>query len=113
MPQEINQQEITTVLKDIAASLRALIQPQIESRLSHFFPSSEEMLAYKLSDGTRSTRAISDIVGASHMTIGNWWRKWEEDYSIIESLGKNKPYKAKYSLSKLAIMFGKENNDGK
>jgi hypothetical protein len=32
--------------------------------------------AYELSDGTRSTRTIGEMVGVSPKTISNWWQRW-------------------------------------
>jgi hypothetical protein len=32
--------------------------------------------AYELSDGSRSTRAIGEMVGVSSKSISNWWQRW-------------------------------------
>jgi len=91
----------------LLATLSIIAQPDIEKRLNHIFLSSAELLAYKLSDGKRSSKEIGDQVDVSHTTITNWWKKWEESYKIVETFGYRNPYKAKYSLPELVNLFGR------
>lgn len=109
-------QELHTLNKthsEILATLLLLAHPEIEKRLSHIFLNPIEFQAYKLSDGKNTSTDIGNLVKVSHTTITNWWKKWEEDYGIIETSGYRNPYKAKYSLVELALLLGKQRDNEK
>jgi hypothetical protein len=83
--------------------LRILAYPEIERRLAHVFTSSKEMLVYELTDGERSTRDIELSCGVSKDAVSDMWKKWGND-GLAQSTGPKRPYKAKYSLAKLALL---------
>ena len=94
----------------ILSTLSLLVQPEIEKRLSHIFTTPGELLAFKLSDGNTSSADIAQQINVSRTTIANWWQKWEENFSIVETSGYRNPYKAKYTLVELALLFGQSVN---
>ncbi len=93
--------------KDISHSLDVLIRSEVETRLTHIFNDGNEILVYQLSDGKRSTSEITKFLDVSRMSISRLWKKWEEELGIVETDGFRKPYKAKYTLEELALLFGK------
>ena len=92
---------------EISTTLKVLARQMIEKRLSHIFEDSEEILIYQLSDGDRTTGALEKLVTGSKMTISRLWKKWEE-LGIVETEGYRNPYRAKYSLEELSLVYGKQ-----
>lgn len=92
---------------EISTTLKVLVRQEIEKRLSHIFEDNEEILIYQLSDGKTPTSEISKHVAASTATISRLWQKWEENYGIVETAGYRNPYRAKYSLEELVLLFGR------
>ena len=92
---------------ELVSIFTILVQPEIEKRLSHIFSNPDEFTVYMLTDGKNSSVKISEIVNVSSTTISRWWQKWDEDFHIVETAGYRNPYKAKYSLIELTILFGK------
>ena len=93
--------------KDISYSLNILIRSEIETRLKHIFNDGSEILVYQLSDGKRPSSEIAEFLGVSGMTISRLWKKWDDEFGIVETKGYRNPYKAKYTLGELALLFGK------
>ncbi|MCW4050098.1 MAG: hypothetical protein NWE89_10230, partial [Candidatus Bathyarchaeota archaeon] len=64
---------------------KLLAKPRIIDLVRNNLNSDLELLIYELSDGLRSTRKISDLLSkqTSHMTISNYWRKWNK-IGIVE-----------------------------
>ena len=105
------QEEIATSLQDISLSLRLLIQPKVESRLSHIFTSHAEMSAYEFANGDNSSRDAAKHIDLSFGSITKLWAKWAEEGLLeISGKGTHKSYKANFSLIELAIFAGKEND---
>ena len=92
--------------KDISHTLQVLARTEIESRLWPLFEASDDMFIYQLSDGVKTTADLAKHIGTSKMTISRLWQKWE-DLEIVETEGYRNPYRAKYSLEELALIFGK------
>jgi len=68
-----------------------------------------EKLAYENSDG-RTSREISAVVGVSHATIANYWKKWAR-YGIVaemSSRGGGMRYKKIFSLQDFGIEIPKK-----
>lgn len=113
---EQEQSDITKLLEELNKTnsrilelLDFLVHDEIEKSLSHLFTSSKEMRVYELTDGTRSTRDIGQLIGLDKQGISILWRKWAE-IGIVESTGARKPYKTKYSVFELTKMdFDLEN----
>src|SRR5215510_13180271 len=80
----------------IVELLEFLNHEEFENALSDIFTSPRDRKIYELSDGTRSTRDIGKIINLDQKGVSNLWKKWAES-GIVESTGKLKPYKAKYS----------------
>jgi DNA-binding transcriptional MocR family regulator len=76
MARNLESDEVLVELREQTRWLRFLglqaLAPALESTLK----SDSERSAYDVSDGTRSTRAVADMVGVSQKTISNWWQKW-------------------------------------
>jgi transcriptional regulator of aromatic amino acid metabolism len=116
MFEEENQKELLDEIKKLNTTheqmlmcLNILVQPIIEKRLAHIFSNSEEVLVYKNTDGTMSSRKLGDTINVSHTTVTNLWEKWAA-LGIVEKIGVNRPYKAKYSIVELSINYGKSDN---
>src|SRR5574341_3010 len=92
--------------RQIADYLRILTQSEIENRLKPLFSTAGEIHAYELSDGSRSTRDIAELVNSNKDTISSLWKKWAE-MGIAESTGNLKPYKAKFTLLDLVTSLDK------
>ncbi|MGA7195127.1 MAG: hypothetical protein WBW94_16010 [Anaerolineales bacterium] len=73
----------------------------LENALSGIFANPRDRKIYELSDGSRSTREIGNIIGLDQKGISNLWKKWAK-MDIVESTGHLKPYKAKYTIIELA-----------
>jgi hypothetical protein len=56
--------------------LRVLAIPTLKTTLESLLRSEAERKAYEASDGTRTTRALAEIVGVSQPTISRWWTAW-------------------------------------
>ena len=63
-------------LKEQTKWLRFLGLRELPSVLSSQLKDDVQKRAYELSDGTRSTRAIAELVGVSSKSISNWWQRW-------------------------------------
>ncbi|MCB2160476.1 hypothetical protein KQH40_00150 [bacterium] len=91
--------------KEISQTLKLLSRSEIERRLSHIFGNSYELIIYQLTNGENPTTEISKHVPISTQTISKLWQKWEE-LEIVETEGYRNPYRTKYSLEELALLFG-------
>jgi hypothetical protein len=78
------------------------IGEELEEILTSIFPNPRDRRIYELTNGSRSTREIGKIIGLDQKGISKLWNKWS-DLCIVESTGKLKPYKAKYTLIGLAV----------
>ncbi|MDK2979771.1 MAG: hypothetical protein PWQ55_118 [Chloroflexota bacterium] len=95
---------------EISRSIKILVRESVEKRLAHIFSSPYEFLIYQLSDGQRPSTEIAKLVPISKKTILKIWQKWEE-LGIVETEGYKNPYRAKYSLEELALIFGEQQNN--
>lgn len=91
--------------KEINQSLKILVRSEIESRLSQIFSNAYEIKIYQLSNGENPTTEIAKHVPISTQTISKLWQKWGE-LEIAETEGYRNPYRAKYPLEELALIFG-------
>lgn len=91
--------------KEINRSLKILARDETEKRLSHFLKSSYEIKVYQLSNGENPSTEVAKHVPISSATITRLWQKWEQ-LGIVETKGYHKPYRAKYSLEELVLIFG-------
>ncbi len=112
---EISNEEILTeleILNKNQSELNMLIQfylkTEIKENLINVFNKPEELKAFQLTDGNRTSSEIGLLVGKSQKTISDWWKKWESEFGIVETEGYKNPYRSKYSLVELALIFGKE-----
>jgi transcription initiation factor TFIIIB Brf1 subunit/transcription initiation factor TFIIB len=72
--------------------------------LTELLKTESERLAYEYSDG-RTSREVAVVVGVSHATIANYWKKWAR-YGIVterSSRGGGTRYKRLFSLSDFGI----------
>lgn len=99
-------------LAEISDLLRLFAQGELEKRLAGVFDQPRELSVYELSDGERSTREIEEITGVAKDTVSDLWKKWHR-IGIADTAGTKKPYKAKYSLVRLALTQTKENREMK
>ena len=54
--------------------------------LSELLKTDNEKLIYSNSDGQKTSREIAEIVGVSHVTVTNYWKKWAR-YGIVKEQG--------------------------
>jgi Fic family protein len=79
-----------------------------QNALTTLLHTDSEKLAYENSDG-KTSREVSAIVGVSHVTIANYWKKWAR-YGIVtevSSKGGGTRYKRIFSLQDFGIDFPK------
>ena len=80
-------------------TFRALIMDNLRTDI--------DKLVYELSDGNRSTRAISELITAggrriTHVTVANMWQKWNVLNLVIPAQRAGR-YKRVLSLESLGI----------
>jgi CRP-like cAMP-binding protein len=68
--------EILQELQRQTRWLRFLGLQQLRPILLELLRDPRERRAFELSDGSRSTREVGEIVGVSGATISRWWTKW-------------------------------------
>ncbi len=90
----------------IVSLLELSMNEELQRVLSGIFSNERNKKIYSLSNGTLSSRDIGKIVQADQKVISNLWKKWE-GMDIVESTGKQKPYKAKYTFEELALQATK------
>jgi len=96
--------------KDAQMLLRILAQPILWSSLSKIFTKPQQLWAYELSDGARSTRDIGKIVGVDQKTISTWWRGFAT-LGITKKAGKRGQFKSRYTLFELLILYSSSENE--
>lgn len=74
-----------------------------KTTLTELLKTHAEKLVYEYSDG-RTSRQIADIVGVSHATVTNYWKKWAR-YGIVKEVGARggTRYQRVFSLSDFGI----------
>lgn len=85
-----------------------------QNALTTLLKTDAEKLAYEQSDG-KTSREVSAIVGVSHGTIANYWKKWAR-YGIvteINSKGGGTRYKRIFSLQEFGIDVPKTKEQSK
>ena len=68
--------ELIKELREQTKWLRFLALQALPQLLQQQLHDDRERLAYELTDGRRSTRAIAPNVGVSARTISAWWQRW-------------------------------------
>jgi len=68
--------DIYRELREIKSWTRFSAMLSLKRILQETLMTDPERRIYELSDGKRSTRDISRMVGVSHVTIANLWKKW-------------------------------------
>ena len=86
--------------------MRVLVQPILETALSHIFTTPQQWRAYELSDGFRSTREIGSLIGVDQKTVSSWWQKWATNHKIVEKVGKQGRCRKRYSWTDLVALYG-------
>jgi Fic family protein len=75
-----------------------------QSAIKTLLTNDVEKLAYEFSDG-KTSREVSAVVGVSHVTIANYWKKWAK-YGIVTEIkaqGGGTRYRKIFSLSDFGI----------
>jgi len=80
-------------LNEIAELLRELLKwsklermPRLRTVLEQNLRNNDEMLAFELSDGTRSSRDVAALLGVDHKKVLRYWEKWNK-LGIVEKSG--------------------------
>lgn len=75
---------IESKLEELLKWTRIATKQQIRPLISKNLETDMETAIYELSDGSRSTRDIAQILGkVSHVTVSRYWKKWAH-LSIVE-----------------------------
>lgn len=74
-----------------------------KTTITELLTTDTEKLVYENSDG-RTSREIAEIVGVSHATVANYWRKWAR-YGIVEEVSARggTRYRRSFSLTDFGI----------
>ena len=88
MVDQINEdylKELLTNVKELVRWSKFSGKKQLKEIITQNLKSDNELLIYEFSDGERSTREISKIVGkVSHSTVATYWNKWNK-LGIVET----------------------------
>lgn len=104
-----NQDKIVKLLEELIFWIKEMASPQIKQRLDKTLDTSEQKIAYDISDGIKTTREVGKFVKVSHVTIGNWWKSWINE-GIAEAIpvkGGGSRAKKKFSLENFGIEISK------
>lgn len=77
--------KIIELLEEILKWVRLEGAQRAKDTLSGLLKTDAEKLVYENSDG-RTSREIAQVVGTSHATVINYWRKWAR-YGIVKEKG--------------------------
>jgi hypothetical protein len=69
-------QLLLTELRTTNDLLRLMLMPALRQRLDDVLGKPPERRAYEYSDGTRGTREVAELAGASPGSVSGWWNKW-------------------------------------
>lgn len=69
--------EQTQLLREIVKWTKISAMEKVKSILENYLISDSKKIIYALSDGTKGTKDISNMVGnISHMSVSNYWKEW-------------------------------------
>lgn len=66
--------EITQLLRELITWAKIQNAPRVKELVQEM--TSQEKVAYELSDGIRTQSEIGKQVGVTQVSISNWWKKW-------------------------------------
>lgn len=95
---------IIELLEEILKWVRLEGVQRAKDTLIGLLKTDTEKLVYENSDG-RTSREIADVVGTSHATITNYWKKWAR-YGVVKEMstrGGGSRFKRVFSLSDFGI----------
>lgn len=94
---------IIQLLEEILKWTRLEGVQRAKTTLTELLKTDAEKLVYENSDG-RTSREIAEIVGVSHATVTNYWKKWAR-YGIVKEVGARggTRYQRIFSLSDFGI----------
>jgi hypothetical protein len=75
-------EEIRKLMSTQLSLFRLINEKTIETALSELLRTDTEKMVYESSDG-HTSREIAQMVGISHMTVINYWKKWAR-YDIVK-----------------------------
>ena len=94
---------IISLLEELLKWTKLLGIEKAQNALTSLLKSDAEKLAYEQSDG-KTSREVSTIVGVSHATIANYWKKWARYGIVTEVSAKGGTrYKRIFSLQDFGI----------
>lgn len=67
---------IIELLEELVKWTKVASIPKVKELLLGILESPEEMIAYQLSDGERSSRDVANQANVGQRTITRWWKKW-------------------------------------
>jgi hypothetical protein len=100
---EATGQEITQLLRELVRWSKFEGVPKLRAILEQNLRSDKEKIIYELSDGERSTRDITKVVGGSHETIRRYWEKWSKLGIVDESHGQEGRFRHICSLEEVGM----------
>jgi hypothetical protein len=81
------QAAILAELRTTNSLLMLLLIPTLRTTLEQTLGSDAERRAYELSDGSRGTREVATLAGASAGSVSAWWKKWRMAGAALEAPG--------------------------
>lgn len=99
------QDKIIELLDELLKWQRFESMQKAREILSDLLKTDNEKLIYSNSDGHRTSREIAEIVGVSHVTVTNYWKKWTK-YGVVKEQGTRgggTRYQGIFSLSDFGI----------
>ena len=97
--------EQTQLLREILKWTKILSMEKVKSILDSRLAPDSKKIIYTLSDGTKGTKDIANMVGdISHMSVANYWKEWAKAGigELIPVMGGNR-FKKSFDLEDFGI----------
>jgi len=92
------------LLEELVKWTKVASIPKVKELLLSILKSPEEMIAYQISDGEKTSREVADVANVSQSSIAKWWKDWIRA-GIAESASVQRGERAKriFSLDDFGI----------
>ena len=96
--------KITELLEEILKWTRLEGTQKAKATLTELLKTDNEKAIYENSDGKKTSREIAAIIGVSHVTVINYWKRWSR-YGIVKEVSARggTRFKKVFSLSDFGI----------
>jgi DNA-binding PadR family transcriptional regulator len=64
------------LLEELVRWTKVTSIPHVKKLLQEILQSPEEIIAYQISDGEKTSREVADVANVSQSSIAKWWKAW-------------------------------------